>query len=126
MIERFGKTVPLLGVCLGHQCIAELFGAKVVRANRLMHGKVSTINHDQQGLFKGIETPLIATRYHSLIVPEETLTNELELTAWTDEAGEREVMGIRHRKYPIHAVQFHPESFLTSQGTKLLENFLLL
>ncbi len=126
VIEQFGKTIPLLGVCLGHQCIAELFGAKVVRANRLMHGKVSSITHNEKGLFKGITNPMIATRYHSLIVPEETLPDELELTAWTDEAGEREVMGIRHRKYPIDAVQFHPESFLTEEGTKLLENFLSL
>ncbi|VAX39079.1 Anthranilate synthase, amidotransferase component @ Para-aminobenzoate synthase, amidotransferase component [hydrothermal vent metagenome] len=126
VIEQFGKTIPLLGVCLGHQCIAELFGAKVVRANRLMHGKVSSITHDEKRLFKGITNPMIATRYHSLIVPEETLPDEMELTAWTDEFGEREVMGIRHRKYPIDAVQFHPESFLTEEGTKLLENFLSL
>jgi len=126
VIEQFGKTTPLLGVCLGHQCVAELFGAKVVRANRLMHGKVSSISHDGKKLFKGIKTPFVATRYHSLIVPAETLSDELELTAWTGEEGEREVMGIRHRKYPIYAVQFHPESFLTEEGTKLLENFLSL
>jgi len=127
IVERFGKTTPLLGVCLGHQCIAEVFGAKVTRAKRLMHGKVSEIKHNGSGLFETLENPFTATRYHSLIVPQETLPDELEMTAWVDEAGHGlEVMGLQHRDYPIHAVQFHPESFLTIAGITLLENFLKL
>ncbi len=121
----FGPRIPLLGVCLGHQCIGEVYGARVVRANRLMHGKVSLIHHDGQGVFAGLLNPFEATRYHSLIVPETLLPDELELCAWTDDADHpREVMGFRHREHPVHAVQFHPESFLTTEGIKLLANFL--
>lgn len=126
VIERFGPKVPLLGVCLGHQCIAEVFGAKVVRHERLMHGKVSPVHHDGRGVFAGIESPCTATRYHSLIVPEETVPEHLEVTAWTDWDGHtREVMGLRHREYAVHGVQFHPESYLTAeQGIQMLRNFL--
>ncbi len=125
VIEHFGPRVPVLGVCLGHQCIGEVYGAAVVRAGRLMHGKVSAIYHDGEALFAGLHNPFIATRYHSLIVPEETLPAELILCAWTaDEGVPREVMGVRHRDFPVFGVQFHPESFLTDAGIGLLKNFL--
>ncbi|WP_146502045.1 anthranilate synthase component II [Rubinisphaera italica] len=125
IIHEFGPKLPLLGVCLGHQSIADVYGAKVVRADRLMHGKVSRIRHDEQGVFAGIENPSIATRYHSLIVPQESLPDCLIPTAWSaDEDYPAELMGLRHRDFPIHGVQFHPESFLTEAGTVLLKNFL--
>ncbi len=125
VIARFGPRVPLLGVCLGHQCISAVFGAKVVRADRLMHGKVSLVYHDERGVFAGMPSPFQATRYHSLVVPEGTLPDELEACAWTRDADHPpEVMAVRHTKYPIHGVQFHPESFLTQDGIKLLRNFL--
>jgi anthranilate synthase component 2 len=127
IVARFGPKLPLLGVCLGHQCIAEVYGAKVVRAGRLMHGKTSLIHHSGGGVFADIPSPFVATRYHSLAVPHETLTDDLELTAWTDDGDfPREVMGFRHRKFPICGVQFHPESFLTDGGIQLLKNFLRL
>ncbi len=127
VIRRFGPEKPLLGVCLGHQSIADVFGAKVVRADRLMHGKVSSVRHDEQGLFKGIENPAVATRYHSLVVPEDSLPDCLQPTAWSDDEGHPpELMGLRHRDFPVHGVQFHPESFLTEAGFKLLGNFLSL
>jgi anthranilate synthase component 2 len=127
LIRRLGPTIPTLGVCLGHQSVGQVFGSKVIRADRLMHGKVSPVHHDNRGVFAGLPNPLTATRYHSLIVPEATLGPELEVTAWTEFQGHpREVMGLRHRSYPIHAVQFHPESFLTESGTDLLKNFLRL
>lgn len=123
VIERFGPERPILGVCLGHQCLAEVYGARVERAPRLMHGKTSLIRHDGQGVFGGLPQPFEATRYHSLIVPPESLTDELVATAWAaDDA--TEIMGLRHVRYPVHGVQFHPESFLTNAGTDLLKNFL--
>ncbi len=125
VIERFGPQVPLLGVCLGHQCIAEVYGGKVVRAERMMHGKTSMIRHDGSGVFAGIPNPCVATRYHSLIVPRESLPEELEVTATSGDEGQpEEVMGFRHRTHPVHGVQFHPESFLTDHGIRLLQNFL--
>jgi anthranilate synthase component 2 len=125
VVEHFAPKVPLMGVCLGHQCMAEVYGAEVVRADRLMHGKVSLIHHDGKGLFAGLSNPFSATRYHSLVVPEETISEELELCAWTeDDDFPKEVMGFRHREYQTHGVQFHPESFLTEEGTLLLKNFL--
>ncbi len=125
VVLHFGAVLPLLGVCLGHQCIAEVYHSKVERADRLMHGKTSMIHHDGKGMFAGLPNPFEATRYHSLIVPEENLSEELELCAWTEDSDHpREVMGFRHREYPVHGVQFHPESFLCQDGFRLLENFL--
>lgn len=127
VIERFAPTVPILGVCLGHQCMGEVFGNKVVRAPRLMHGKVSRIYHDGKGVFTGLPNPFIATRYHSLCIPDGALNGGLQVTAWTQDPGQpREVMGVRHETYPLHGVQFHPESFLTEHGIEILQNFLRL
>jgi anthranilate synthase component 2 len=127
LIRKLGPTIPTLGVCLGHQSLAEVFSSPVVRAERLMHGKVSPIYHDGRGVFAGLPNPFTATRYHSLAVPADKVGSDLELTAWTDFPGHaREVMGLRHKQYPIHGVQFHPESFLTEAGTQLLANFLRL
>jgi anthranilate synthase/aminodeoxychorismate synthase-like glutamine amidotransferase len=124
IIREFGPKIPTLGVCLGHQCIGEVFGGDVVRADRLMHGKTSPIHHNQRELFEGLPTPFEATRYHSLIVKRETLPDCLEITAETKP--EREIMGLRHKKFPIWGVQFHPESVLTREGKKILANFLKL
>ncbi len=127
LIRQLGPTIPTLGVCLGHQSLAEVFGTPVVRAERLMHGKVSPIFHDGRGVFTGLQNPFPATRYHSLCVREEQVSAELEVSAWAEYPGHaREVMGLRHRTYPIHGVQFHPESFLTDGGIMLLANFLKL
>ena len=120
VIRILGKTTPIFGVCLGQQCIGHTFGNRVVRAERLMHGKVSPVEHNGEGVFKGIPSPFIATRYHSLIV-EEPLPNELEATAYTAEG---ELMGVRHKTKPIYGVQFHPESVLTDYGHEMLRNFL--
>lgn len=125
VIRHFGPTTPVLGVCLGHQSLADVFGAKVVRADRLMHGKTSEIYHNNTGMFAGLPDPFTATRYHSLIVPKETVPDCLEITAWVDEPDHGfEVMGLQHKEYPVHGVQFHPESFLTAKGFDLLRNFL--
>ncbi|MES2570696.1 MAG: aminodeoxychorismate/anthranilate synthase component II [Verrucomicrobiota bacterium] len=123
VIRTFGATTPIFGVCLGHQCIGQVFGGDVVRAGRLMHGKTSPILHDGQGVFAGIPNPFEATRYHSLLVKRETFPDCLEITA---ETAEKEIMGLRHKTFPIHGVQFHPESILTLEGKKLLKNFLSL
>jgi anthranilate synthase/aminodeoxychorismate synthase-like glutamine amidotransferase len=121
VIRTFGAATPILGVCLGHQCIGDVFGGEVVRAERLMHGKTSPILHDGKGVFAGLPSPFEATRYHSLIVRRDSVPDVLEITA---ETAEKEIMGLRHRKYPIHGVQFHPESILTPEGKQLLKNFL--
>jgi anthranilate synthase/aminodeoxychorismate synthase-like glutamine amidotransferase len=121
VVERFAPRIPLLGVCLGHQCIGHAFGAKIVRADRIMHGKTSMIHHDAQGVYVGLANPFEATRYHSLVIQPGTLSEDFEVVAWTDE---REIMGIRHKTFPLEGVQFHPESFLTLEGTQLLKNFL--
>ncbi len=127
LIRTLGPIIPTLGVCLGHQSIAQVFDSEVVRAPRLMHGKLSNVHHNGEGLFAGLPNPMTCTRYHSLIVPEATLSTDLEVTAWVEDAGHpREVMGLRHKTYPIHGVQFHPESFLTQGGIDLLKNFLKL
>lgn len=119
-IKTFAGKIPILGVCLGHQCIGEAFGGKVVRAKNLMHGKVSAIYHDGKTIFKGLPNPFDATRYHSLIVERESLPGELQISAWTKEG---EIMGLRHKVYPVEGVQFHPESILTSEGKKILKKF---
>ncbi len=121
LVRVLGERIPTLGVCLGHQCIGEIFGGKVVRAGRLMHGKTSPIHHDGTGVFQGLPSPFEATRYHSLLVAPETVPACLEVNARTIEG---EIMGLRHRVHPIHGVQFHPESILTSEGKQLLRNFL--
>lgn len=123
IIRRFSGKIPILGVCLGHQCIAYTYGASVVRARRLMHGKTSQISHDGKTIFKGLSNPFTATRYHSLIVQEDTLPDCLEVTARADND---EIMGLRHKQYLLEGVQFHPESFLTEEGPTLLKNFLSL
>ena len=125
VIAHFGPRLPVFGVCLGHQCMAEVYGAKVVRADRLMHGKTSMMHHDASGVFQSLSNPFEATRYHSLVVPADTIPDDLIVNAWTADADHpREVMGFRHREFPVHGVQFHPESFLTGEGTELLKNFL--
>ena len=121
VIRQLGPKIPVLGVCLGHQCIGEVFGGKIIGAKRLMHGKTSQIFHDEKEIFKDIDNPFIATRYHSLLVERKSFPKDLEITA---ETKEKEIMGLRHRKFPIYGVQFHPESILTTCGKNLLANFL--
>jgi anthranilate synthase/aminodeoxychorismate synthase-like glutamine amidotransferase len=126
LIRHFAGKVPILGVCLGHQAIGVAFGGRVVRAPHLMHGKTSAVTHDNKSIFYGLPTPMTATRYHSLIVEEKELPAELEVSAWTTEKdGTRTIMGLRHRKFAVEGVQFHPESVLTDAGKKLVENFLV-
>ena len=122
VIRRYGASIPTLGVCLGHQSIGAAFGARVVRAARIMHGKTSRIRHDGSGPFRGLPQDLVATRYHSLVV--KNLPDELLVNAWTNDDGEEVVMGLRHASYPLWGVQFHPESVLTESGRVMLENFL--
>ena len=126
VIERLGPTTPILGVCLGHQSIGQAYGGKVVRAGRIMHGKTSPIRHQGQGVFAGLPDGYEATRYHSLVVDKATLPGCLEVTAWTenDDGSMEEIMGLRHREFPVEGVQFHPESILTQHGHALLKNFL--
>lgn len=121
VIREFGKDIPLFGVCLGHQSIGQVFGGDVVRAGKLMHGKTSLIHHEGKSVFAGIESPFEATRYHSLIVKRDTLPDSLEVTAKTEDGT---IMGLQHKEFPIHGVQFHPESILTASGKKILKNFL--
>jgi anthranilate synthase/aminodeoxychorismate synthase-like glutamine amidotransferase len=121
VIKRFGPTIPILGVCLGHQAIGLAFGGDVIHAPSLMHGRVSSIHHEERGLYAGMPAPFTATRYHSLIVKRETLPSELMVTSWTEDGL---IMGIRHAVHPIDGVQFHPESIMTEQGDRLLRNWL--
>jgi anthranilate synthase/aminodeoxychorismate synthase-like glutamine amidotransferase len=120
-ISNFGTKIPVLGVCLGHQAVGYCFGAKVVKAPHLMHGKTSTINHDNKTIFRNIPQHFTATRYHSLIIEKESLPEELEISSYTDDGI---VMGVRHKKYPIEGIQFHPESILTTEGEKIIKNWL--
>lgn len=120
LVKRFAGKVPILGVCLGHQCVAEAFGGRVIRAGRLMHGKTSMIHHDKKTIFHGLSNPFEATRYHSLIVEKKSLPSALKISAWTKQG---EIMGVRHKNFFIEGVQFHPESILTSEGKKMLRNF---
>jgi anthranilate synthase/aminodeoxychorismate synthase-like glutamine amidotransferase len=124
-IQHFAGQIPILGVCLGHQAIAQAFGAKVVRAKAVMHGKNSLIKHRDQGLFKGLNNPLSVTRYHSLVVDKESVPADFSIEAWTA-ADESEIMALSHKKLPVYGVQFHPEAILTEQGHQLLQNFLTL
>lgn len=124
-IEHFAGKIPLLGVCLGHQALGQVFGANVVRARQVMHGKTSAIRHTNSGVFHSLNNPLTVTRYHSLILEKETLPDCLEITAWSERNGEPdEIMGVRHRTLDVEGVQFHPESILSEQGHQLLKNFL--
>ncbi|MDB4721075.1 aminodeoxychorismate/anthranilate synthase component II [Verrucomicrobiales bacterium] len=125
VVKEFGPSIPLLGVCLGHQSIGQVFGGEIVRAEKLMHGKISMVEHDGKGLFDDIPNPFEATRYHSLLIKKDSLPNCLEITAEA-KTDEKEIMGIRHKEYPIHGLQFHPESILTGEGKRLLSNFLKL
>ena len=122
-IQQFAGKIPLLGICLGHQAITEAFGGKVVRADRLMHGKTSPIHHDGSGLYQNLPNPFTATRYHSLLAERESFPTSLKMTAWTEEG---EIMGLQHQELPVWGVQFHPESILTTEGMDLLDNFLRL
>lgn len=123
LIEKMGATLPILGVCLGHQSIGQVFGGKIVRADVLMHGKTSEVKHTGVGVFQGLANPFVATRYHSLVIESKTLPSVLEATAWVEDGT---IMGVRHRDYPhIQGVQFHPESILTASGKQILRNFLL-
>ena len=126
LIERLGPTTPILGVCLGHQALGQVYGGDVVRAGRIMHGKTSPIRHQGQGVFAGLPDGFEATRYHSLVVDKATLPDCLEVTAWTENAdgSMEEIMGLRHRQHPVEGVQFHPESILTERGHDMLKNFL--
>jgi len=125
LFRHFTGKLPILGVCLGHQALGAAFGGKVVRAPHLMHGKTSQVTHDNRTIFQHLESPFTATRYHSLIVREKDLPDELEVSAWTTESdGSKTIMGLRHRKFPVEGVQFHPESVLTGEGKKLVANFL--
>ena len=126
VIERLGASTPILGVCLGHQSIGQAYGGDVVRAGRIMHGKTSPIHHAGQGLFAGLPDGFEATRYHSLVVDKQALPDELEVTAWTtnEDGSVEEIMGLRHRQFPIQGVQFHPESIMTQHGHAMLKNFL--
>jgi len=120
-IRHFGTEIPVLGVCLGHQCIGYSYGGKVSAAKKIMHGKASQIHHSGRGVFKGLPEPFSAIRYHSLAVERERLPQELEITAWVDDGT---IMGLKHKKYPVEGIQFHPESFMTQHGRQLLKNFL--
>ncbi len=122
-VSRFAGEIPILGVCLGHQSIGQATGGQIVRAQQLMHGKTDWIHHDGQGLFAGLTSPLQATRYHSLVIKPDTLSDDFEVCAWS-EGPPREIMGIRHKRWPLFGLQFHPESFLTHQGPELLKRFL--
>jgi len=124
LIRLLAKKIPILGVCLGHQAIGAAFGGRVIRSDRIMHGKTSMVEHDGRTIFRGLDSPMMANRYHSLIVEEKSLPEELEISARSEENGKTVIMGLRHRRFPVEGVQFHPESVLTPEGRKLIRNFL--
>jgi anthranilate synthase component 2 len=124
LIRALGPIMPILGVCLGHQCIGQAFGARVVRAGRIMHGKTSMIYHRSQGVFAGLPQPFEATRYHSLVLEKNSIPECLSVMAWTEDGEDHEIMGVKHREFDVHGVQFHPESILTVSGHDILRNFL--
>ena len=124
LIKYFADKIPILGVCLGHQAIGAAFGGRVIRSERIMHGKTSMVEHDGRTIFHGLGSPMVANRYHSLIVEEKSLPKELEISARSEENGKTIIMGLRHRDFPVEGVQFHPESVLTPDGAKLIRNFL--
>jgi len=124
LIQKLAGEVPILGVCLGHQAIGAAFGGHVIRSDRIMHGKTSMVEHDGRTIFEGLESPMIANRYHSLIVEQKSLPDELEISARSEENGKTVIMGLRHRELPVEGVQFHPESVLTPSGPRLIRNFL--
>ncbi len=121
VIDKFSNKIPILGVCLGHQCIGQVFGGKIVNAKKIMHGKTSKIYHFGKGIFRNIPIPFIATRYHSLVIDRNSCPEVLEITAWTED--DNEIMGVQHKKFKIYGIQFHPESILTTQGMNILRNF---
>ena len=127
VISHFAGKIPILGICLGHQSIGQVFGGSIVRARKVMHGKLSSIQHDKQGVFHNLQNPFTATRYHSLVIDKETLPDCLEVTAWTEDAtgNQEEIMGVRHKELLVEGVQFHPESILSEHGHQLLKNFLV-
>jgi len=121
VIQYFYDKIPILGICLGHQCIGQVFGGKIINAKKIMHGKTSQIFHNSKGIFKDIPSPFTATRYHSLVVERDSFPDNLEITAWTED---EEIMGLQHKEYPVYGIQFHPESILTKEGMNILRNFL--
>jgi anthranilate synthase/aminodeoxychorismate synthase-like glutamine amidotransferase len=124
LVQKLAGKIPILGVCLGHQAIGAAFGGRVIRSDRIMHGKTSMVQHDGRTIFKGLDSPMVANRYHSLIVEEKSLPKELEISARSEENGKTVIMGLRHRELPVEGVQFHPESVLTPNGHQLIRNFL--
>lgn len=124
LIRRLAGKIPILGVCLGHQAIGAAFGGRVIRSDRIMHGKTSMVEHDGRTIFRGLGSPMVANRYHSLIVEQKSLPDELEISARSEESGKTVIMGLRHRSFPVEGVQFHPESVLTPDGPRLIRNFL--
>ena len=126
-ISHFAGKIPILGICLGHQSIGQVFGGSIIRAGTVMHGKLSSIHHDRKGVFQNLQAPFAATRYHSLVIKKDSVPDCLEVTAWTvdEEGNQEEIMGVRHKEFAVEGVQFHPESILSEHGHKLLENFLI-
>lgn len=126
LINYFYDKKPILGICLGHQCIGEVFGGKIVIADKIMHGKTSNLSHTKSSIFQNIKEPYIAMRYHSLVISEESISDELEVLAWCEDDDKKTIMAVKHKTYPVVGIQFHPESIFTEQGNKLLDNFFTL